>query len=251
MTPKTFTYIVECGIKGLECSDPNCTLEHTITYYVGSTDDLHRRIQEHLDTANPPLITCRACKGTGRAFVRYYNALYGFEKECSTCKGSGKVLKKGRGAKYLRGKTILRIAYTEHVDDWPESMFKKGREYDNHDFKRYIVDVAFGVRNMEYHVPSRVADMMWELDNEIHEWRPAWRRCDLCDGSGKHERNFHDQEIYVETCPKCNGMGGEWLVPTHSEDCEERGVCPVCGEDLNGQCECEEPNSQDDEVERP
>ena len=29
--------------------------------------------------------------------------------------------------------------------------------------------------------------------------------CDVCDGKGTIERNFHDQEVYVERCPKCLG----------------------------------------------
>lgn len=109
---RKFTYIIECR-----------SATGTISYYTGSTNDIKRRITEHLS---------------------------------------------GRGARYLQGRTILRVAYREgdieraiktgatihvlgaiptHVGKWTQQM------------KRESVNAAFSPK-----------------ESNLTSWRPAWRR---------------------------------------------------------------------------
>lgn len=102
-----------------------------------------------------------------------------------------------KGARWTRGKTKLRAAYTEHVDFFPEHAFKDGNVYDDWHTKHEIIESAF--------------------DGTAIYWKPAWRRCEFWGEAGC-------DDIRDEKCPgraKCDNDGGEWLIDTGDDDFDE------------------------------
>lgn len=111
----------------------------------------------------------------------------------------------GRGAKYLRGRTILRVVYSE---DYTEHETKKL----DHVTRALRVQHAFlddysddDDGDMEYASEAPDRFRHWQ----IPRWRPAWTRCSFCEGK------FPVWNIETgarEECAECNGTGGEWLL---------------------------------------
>lgn len=46
----------------------------------------------------------------------------------------------------------------------------------------------------------------------VPNWRPAWRRCETCNGSGDYIMNREPIGYWRDDCRDCNGTGGEWLL---------------------------------------
>lgn len=149
---RAYTYIVEC----LSVAKKDTTVQRkparvitpSISYYVGSTNNLRRRITEHIA---------------------------------------------GRGAKYLRGRAILRVIYASGFH-YPETYIKN---YWTHEKKAAFMDHTFTAGE-------------WPPGYE--KWRPAWRRCETCNGSGDYIMNREPIGYWRDDCRDCNGTGGEWLL---------------------------------------
>lgn len=165
---RTYTYIVECTTPAVRPTNReayNGDVMHT-TYYVGSTNNIKRRITEHLT---------------------------------------------GKGAKYLRGRTILRVCYIDgrsrfgHTmpHQWSEAFTKTMSHHNREQIMRH----AFG--------DSKCLD---QEHCKIHfpNWRPAWRRC-TCNKGWLLNVDLDGDGTNWKHCEKCSGTGGQWLLSEEKE----------------------------------